>query len=170
MRIKRAFTLIEMMVALAILALIASVTAIQVKKLIDTHRFEAEVGDLFIALQEAQVLAAGYQTDFALDLYFKKGTLFYQLSTDEPLSKKKCNQAPIPLAHTALFKCGGKKVTSLHLDIYSGGRVEPRELLSFSQDQSDDKAIWLDLRRGHLLKFFHHKPPAVKQQIPSQPK
>lgn len=160
-----------MLLALVILTLIASVTAIQVKKLIDTHRFEAEIGDLFIALQEVQVLAAGYQTDFALDFTFKEGKLFYRFSTDEPLSKQKCNQALIPLSHVVALKCNDKKITSLHLDIYSGGRIEPRNLLCFYQGQTKDRAIWFDLRHGHLIKFFHHKPSAgVKQQIPAQPK
>src|SRR5579863_4018445 len=66
--IRRAFTLLEIMIALALLCILGTVTAVQVKKMVDRHRFEAEVAGLFSALQEAQVLSATYQTDLALDI------------------------------------------------------------------------------------------------------
>ncbi|MBS0604732.1 MAG: type II secretion system protein [Verrucomicrobia bacterium] len=170
MTIKRAFTLLEMMIALVILSLIGALTAVQVKKLIDAHRFEGEVADLFIALQEAQVLSATYNTDLSLDLYLKEGKVFYRFSTDEPLSVQKLKRDPVSLAHTTELKFKDVKVTSLHLDIYSGGRIEPRGTLSFSQSSDDGKKLWFDLQHGQLLKFSHRRPSVVKQQVPSPPK
>src|SRR5689334_6856697 len=81
------FTLLEIMIALVILGIIGSITAVQVKKMIDVHRFESEVTALYISLQEAQVLSATYQTDLSLDLQKVGGKLTFQISSDEPFTK-----------------------------------------------------------------------------------
>ncbi len=166
MRIKRAFTLLEVMIALVIISIVGALTAFQVKKMIDAHRFESEVADLFIALQEAQVLSAAYQTDLALDIFLQEGKPAYRFSTDEPLSRGTLNQDPVVLAHTASLKFKNAKASNLHFDIYSGGRIEPRGSLAFYQE--DDKALWFDLQHGQLLKFSYRKPALLKQEIPSR--
>ncbi len=169
MRIKKAaFTLLEIMIALVIISIVGALTAFQVKKMIDVHLYEGEVADLFIALQEAQVLSAAYQTDLALDIFLKDGKPAYRFSTDEPLSSGKLNQELIVLAHTASVKFKGAKASALHFDIYSGGRIEPRGSLAFYSPQEDDKALWFDLQHGQLLKFSYRKPAILKQEIPSK--
>ena len=171
MKIKKAFTLLEMMVVLAILSIIGTLTTVYIKKLVNAHRFESEVANLFIAIQEAQVLSAAFQTDLSLDFFQKKGTLYYRISTDEPLTLKQLNQGDFPLAHTAVLKFKDIKVKKLHLDIFSGGRIEPGGILNFRQTQEDDaKDLWFDLQQGRLLKFSHQKPAPAKQQIPIKPK
>jgi prepilin-type N-terminal cleavage/methylation domain-containing protein len=167
---KRSFTLLEMMIALMIITLIGAITAVQVKKMTDAHGFEAEITPLFITLQEAQVFSAAYETDLALDIGMEKGKLFYRFSTDEPLPSNKFKQESVTLGHTTTIKFKDAKTTKLHFDIYSGGRIEPGGVLAFYPSQEGDKALWFDLQRGLLLKFAHHKPPLVRQQIPSAPK
>lgn len=163
------FTLLEMIIALSILSVIGIVTTVQIKKLVNTYRFEAEVTDFFIALQEAQVLSAAYQTDIALDIFLVDGKPAYRFSTAEPFPESALSQKRHPLAHVAQCKCSGKKRYPYHFDLYSG-RVEPRGMLSFSQTQESEKALWFDLQYGHLLKFSYTKPPLVKLQIPAPPK
>jgi prepilin-type N-terminal cleavage/methylation domain-containing protein len=164
-----AFTLLEMMIALVILSLIGAFSAVHIKKLVDVHRFESEVSNLFIALQEAQVLSSAYKTDVALDIYREKGKLHYQFSTDEPFASHQFNREKNPLAHTAAIRFKNKKITALHFDIFSG-RIEPRGILTFVQAQVDDsKALWFDLQYGQLVKFSHREPHLVKQQIPANP-
>jgi prepilin-type N-terminal cleavage/methylation domain-containing protein len=162
MKNRRAFTLLEIMIALVILGVIGSVVAVQVKKMVDVHRFESEVTALFISLQEAQVLSATYQTDLALDIGKVDGKLSYKISTDEPFSDAMVNQNPINLSHVSAIKFNEASPARLHFDIYSGGRVEPRGALAFYQNE---KALWLDLQRGHLIKFCHQKPKLVKETV-----
>lgn len=168
--VNRCFTLLEMMIALVILSLIGTFSAIHIKKLIDVHRFESEISNLFIILQEAQVLSSTYKTDIALDIYRKKGKLHYQFLTDEPFTPHQLNQKETFLAHAAAIEFQGKKTSQLHLDLFSG-RVEPRGILTFFQTQEDgSKALWFNLQYGQLLKFSQCKPPLAKQQIPLPPK
>lgn len=154
----RAFTLLEIVIALLIMSLVGSITAYQVKKMIDVHRFESEVTKLFIRLQEAQVLSAVYQTDLALDISLSGGKLHYRISTDEPFSSNVLNSNPVPLPYTSMIKFKDAKSTKLHFDIFSGGRVEPRGALAFYQSDETGKTLWLDLQRGNLLKFSYVKP------------
>jgi prepilin-type N-terminal cleavage/methylation domain-containing protein len=171
MKIKRSFTLLEMMVVLAILSVIGALTTIHIKKLLDAHRFESEVSDLFVAIQEAQVLSCAFQTDLRLSFFQKKGILYYRISTDEPFSAKQLNQGDIPLGRTALLKFKDIEIKKLHLDIFSGGRIEPGGILTFRQSREEDaKELWFDLQHGHLLKFTHCRPSLAKQLIPAKPK
>ena len=167
---RRAFTLLEMMIALVILSLIGAFSAVQVKKLIDAHRFESEISNLFIALQQAQVLSATYQTDIAWDIYPKDGVLCYRFTTDEPFKPHQFENKEIFIPHIVKLTFKDAKTTRLHFDIYSGGRIEPRGLLAFHQTlEEESKALWFDLQYGHLLKYAYRKPVIVKQLLPVKP-
>lgn len=159
---KRAFTLLEMLLALTLLCVIASFTAIQVKKLLDSHKFEKEVSYLFIALQEAQILSSVYQTDIALDIYRKEGKLCYRFFTNEPFHAKQLNQNQQPLSSVDKVQFNAKNADKLHFDIYSG-RVEPRGILGVDKN---NKKLWLDLQYGQLLKFSYQKPEISKIEAP----
>ena len=168
---KRSFTLLEMMVVLMILSTVGSLTAIYIKKLVDAHRFENEVSELFIAIQEAQVLSATFQTDLALDFVKKKEGFYYRISSDEPFFAKQLNQAEFPLSHTVSLHFKNKKAKKLHFDIFSGGRIEPAGILSFRHTQEEEaKELWFDFQSSHLLKFSYRKPSPAKLHIPAKPK
>lgn len=167
MRVKKVFTLLEMVIALLILSIIGALTGVQVKKMIDKHRFEGEISNLFITLQEAQILSAVYQTDLKLDIFKENHHFAYRFSTHEPFPAHKLNQNAIALAHSAFIKFKGAKVSHLHFDIYSGGRIEPRGILAFYLAQEDDNPLWFDLQYGHLIKFSYRRPALLKQQIPN---
>ncbi len=157
------------MIALVILSVVGVLSTVQIKKLTDAHRFEKEISHLFIALQEAQVLAATYQTDISLDFYRDKGNLRYRFSTYEPFTAQQFHREPRSLKRASVMQFQGKKVNELHLDIFSG-RVEPRGILAFFQTPAkDSKALWLDLQYGQLLKFSYRKPILAKQKPPAPP-
>lgn len=164
----RSFTLLEVTIVLLILSLVGSLVAVQVKKMIDFHRFEAEVTDLFIALQEAEVIAATWQTDLALDLFVRGGSVSWRFSTNEPLSSFQLKQDSVLMPHVSALKFQQAIVTSLHIDIYSGGRIEPRGILGIFQKTDTDKALWFDLQHGLLLKYSYQKPKELKIRIPSR--
>ena len=127
----RPFTLIEIMIAIAILSVIAVFSAVQIKNLIDVHRFESGTSHLFRQLQEAQTLSSSYQTDIALDIYRKDGQIFYQFSTDEPFKPFMQISRGENKINAALLQFNGKKTHQLHFDLYSG-RLEPRGSPYFS--------------------------------------
>lgn len=154
----RAFTLLEVAIALAILMLIASVTGVQVKQLVDRHRFERHLLDLFAHLQEAQLFSCAYQTDLRLELFDEKGHIGYQFLTDEPLPESQLSQEKKELPLVKALFVNGVKQKQVHIDIYSGGRVAPSLLLSFSpSNRLDDRNLCFDLQYGHLMKFCKGK-------------
>lgn len=172
MTIRRAFTLLEIAIALVIISIIGALVSVQVKKLIDSHRFESEVATLFIALQDAQILSATYQTDISLDFWTdSEGALVYCFASYEPFKTHQFNSAPVVLRHTKILKFNEAKQKRLHMDIYSGGRIEPRGILALHQNAEEEgKALWFDLQYGLLLKFAYNKPLPLKQSLPVKPK
>lgn len=166
---KKLFTLLEVMIALVILSLVGAFSITQIKTLVSSHRFEKQVFNLFSALQEAQILAATFQTDIALD-FFKKGeSFYYRFSTFEPFSKHQFNDQEIAMPHLAALKFKEKSDLSLHFDIYSEGRIEPRGILEFCRSEKDSKALWFDLQYGQLIKFTSKKPAKFTSNIPQKP-
>ena len=157
-----------MIVALVILSLIGALSAIEVKKLTDNHAFEEEVSHLFIALQEAQLLSATYQTDISLDFHRVKEKLHYRFSTYEPFTPQQLNQEDHLFKNVSAIQFQGKKIHQLHFDIFSG-RLEPRGILTLLLTPNEDsRALWLDLQYGHLMKFSSRKPALAKEYTPAQ--
>ncbi len=144
--------MLEMMVALVIMSLIGSLVAVQTAKLIRVHRFEKEVADLFIAMQEAQVLAVTYETDITLSFKQQNGQFQYRLISDEPFAKALFNQKNVPLSSGTTLAFNKKKSPGYSFEIYSDGTIEPKGILSFSSEQGGMQ-IDLDLSGGSLMKF-----------------
>lgn len=160
MKVRRPFTLLEITLALCLLVLVATLTAVPIKKLVDTHHFERQVSELFISLQEAQVLSAAYQTDIALDFFEEKGELFYQFSTDEPLLDLHFNQKKVSLSQVAQLKFKNKKSPSLHLTLYAGGRLVPDGVLCFFHTLKEDpRVLYIDVGGSRLTQLCHTPPP-----------
>lgn len=152
---KRSFTLLEILLALMILSILAAFTGVPIKKLIDTHRFERDISTFFISLQEAQTLSAVYQTDIACEIFQEKGSYYYRFSTKEPFTSHQFSKTSHPLSRTQLIQFNGKKTPHHRFDIYSGGRIEPRGILSFSQTlDPNSRQLWFDLQYGHLIKYI----------------
>jgi prepilin-type N-terminal cleavage/methylation domain-containing protein len=148
---RRAFTLLEIMVVLTILSLIGTVVSWNIKKSIDHHRFQSEISDLLIAWQSAQALAVTYKTDFALEFYMQNHHFYYRFSTDEPLSPTIFSQAPVLLKHTHQLTVDKKKLENQRFEIYSTGCVEPQGVIRFSS--SEEMAFAIDLNKPGLLKL-----------------
>lgn len=156
--IKRLFTLLEMAIALSLLSVIGTVVGVSIKKLIDSHRFESSLLGLFHDLQQAQLLSSAYDAEVAVDLLKKDGSFVVCLHTQEP-GLKRYLETKRGLARTVAITFNGKKVSSLHMDIYSGGRIVPRGILAFA-DSVDERArvIYLDMSLGGLVTFSYAKP------------
>jgi type II secretory pathway pseudopilin PulG len=170
MRTNRSFTLLEIAIVLILLGFIGTLTAIQIKKLLDTHRFEREISQLYTALQEAQILSAVYQTDIAIDFFRKQETWYYCFSTDEPFPPQRLNQQTIALGKTARLCFNDSLASSCHFDVYSG-RIEPYGILRFQQTPEEtSRTLFFDMQYGFLLKQSYTKPQLLKSTLPAKPK
>ncbi|MEN9343966.1 MAG: hypothetical protein RLZZ453_753 [Chlamydiota bacterium] len=153
MRIKRPFTLLEITLTIAVLAIVASFTSIGIKQMVDRHSFNNEITTLFSSLQEAQVIACTYQTDLSLELFQKKERLYYRFSTLEPLPRLLFSQETKKLSTVGKLLANGIKEAKVRIDIYAGGRVTPSTLLTFIAKGGGKLCI--DLQKGHLIKVVY---------------
>ncbi len=156
---KRAFTLLEIAIAIFILSLIGSVVSWQVSQLISSQRFQRDGSDFSILLQEAQALAIIHQTDFEMRLILKNHTWAYQLFSDEPL--KIIDRAQKELKETHFVTENGKKCKELTLKIFSSGRIEPHPLIGFHRTDPKEKegvSFWIDLQIPIQIKCSHLRP------------
>lgn len=168
---RRSFTLLEIMLAILILALVGTVISWQIRQLIASHRFQSDATNLCTALQEAQLLAVTHQTDFEVRFYFSRSKGFYQIQTLEPIASG--YQKPIPFQQVNSFSLQGKKTQEILLTIFSSGRIEPHSVIGLHRDQLDDdpaSSLWIDLQTPLQIKLSHKRPLSVREELPSLPK
>ena len=167
--VKRSFTLLEILIALSLLGIMATLVGVQSVQMIRSHRFDRGISQLFTALQEAQALSLTYASDHALEIGCEKGTFFYQITTDEPFSSHLLDQKKIPLEGVKQLFFDKHKQQKLHFAILPSGSVEPTGVLQFSGDKETEKRF-LDLQGGTLLKCSRSAPSYSKKKIPDKPR
>ncbi len=167
--VKRSFTLLEILIALCLLGIMATLVGVQSVQMIRSHRFDRGISQLFTALQEAQALSLTYASDHALEISCEKGTFFYQITTDEPFSPHLLDQKKIPLEGVKQLFFDKRKQQKLHFAILPSGSVEPTGVLQFGGDKETEKRF-LDLQGGTLLKCSRSAPSHSKKKIPDKPR
>lgn len=131
----RAFTLLEIVICVAILGIIGSVIGWQAKEMIQTHRFRKSVAMLFADLRKAQMLSLCRRTDIELEIAPIKDGYSYLLRSDEPISE--LTKKPTKLR-------GVKKMGVGVLHIHPSGRVTGVNALEIFQDEEQGFAIKLE--------------------------
>jgi len=166
--VKRAFTLLEICVALVLLGVIASIVGVKCKDLIDQHSFKKGVSSLMTSLQEAQGLAVTYQIDLECEIFTKGSDKYFQIKTDTILALVDRTAKILP--KTLYFTLNGKKCDQASLKIYSSGRINPATVLAFHKNEADEESgvFWIDLQRPLLIKLEQVKPRPYKEEIPEQ--
>ena len=165
------FTLIEVLIALSLIALIGGSIGWHVNRLISHHRFQSEATSLCQALQEAQFLSVIGQTECELHIYREEKGLFYRLKTDEPSSL--LDQNPKALKGAKSLTLNNVRVPHVHFKILSSGRIEPVAILGLhhrEENPLDSQSIWLDLQTPIQIKLLNEKPRKFHLPIPSMPK
>lgn len=132
---KRAFTLLEVMIAFLILTLAGTVVGFQMYGAVSLYRFDQEVSELYQDLKEAQIIAITQGIDISLSFNQNKGVWSYVLSSEEPrvlISKK-----PHLLKQVTHLQVDKKtygphsKVQPASLTFYASGIVDPHPSLVF---------------------------------------
>ena len=126
---KRRFTLLELLVCIAILGVIASLLGIKGKGMVDHHRFRSSVQEVANKLGLCKTLALSYQADLTFRLFEKEGALYFQIISDEPLIQKKIPKKPIKLP-------GVDTATPVTLAIPPSGWINPQVLEFHHKDQT----------------------------------
>jgi len=87
-RDKRSFTLLEIMIVIALIGMTLGVISIQAPKALRTETFERGIDQVKTKIALAQELMLNYQTDVVLKLTPGEKGLFCHMETGKPLSEK----------------------------------------------------------------------------------
>ena len=153
---KKAFTLLEVMVAICIFSMIASASGWQIFRMISTYRFSNQVTNCFSSLQYAQTLALVYQTDLTFEIFSENNIYYYKILSDEPfpssiLDKTKKHS----LSEVKICKHNDRLFTNKKWEVSSSGLIEPRGVIYLAKEKD---GLWIDLQKGFLVHCTRKKP------------
>ncbi len=154
----KAFTLIEICTAVAILVVIAGVLGWHIHQIVSMHRFHHQVDQLTLELRKLQTLALTYQTDIELKIYSKGNQFHYSISSDSPIqSIKPALEQNLPNVRQVLLNNSNQQ--TIQLKVSSTGAIEPKGIIKFYQAaDNQDQGLWLDFRQPLLIKLFSPAP------------
>lgn len=142
---KKSFTLLEIMLCLAIIALVAGALIYPLSGLLAQHRFHQGVKQFVTHLREMQALALSYQSDMGVMLYQDKGKLMCRGFTDEPIPLFR----PFEMGKISHFTFNRKKANMpLKLTVHSSGRIAPGGTLIM---QGEGKKMIIDFEASPLI-------------------
>ena|SRR5579872_1150726 len=134
---KRAFTLLEVMVALALILIVGGLTGWKMHEAVCKKRFQSELSRLQSRIMTCHRLAAAMQCDWK-GVLIKEGTgwIFETICIESPESKK---LKPLQLHSFDLF-LNGKKIHELEIEFFSSGQIDPEGTFLFVAD--GQKTAW----------------------------
>lgn len=136
------FTLLEIVICIAILGLAAVGIGWQMKGMLAIYSFDKNMGNFFTDLRKAQLVALSDRVDIDLNITKNGEGYQYNFHADDPLL---CFIAKPMIKLTGIkeIRQGNKKVDTLQLHLYPSGRVGPEEKITFLQ--REDSGVVLDL-------------------------
>ena len=154
---RKSFTLLEVMVAICIFSMIASISGWQIFRMILEYRFNNQVADCLSSLQNAQSLALIYRTDLSFEIFLENDIYYYRIYSYEPFPSSILNQEKkYSLSGVEVCKYNKELIKNKKWEIFSNGRIYPRGLIYFAKQEK--KGLWIDLQRGFLIKCAKEKP------------
>lgn len=141
MRSRRPFSLLEIVICIALLACISGFLGIQIKQTIDHQRFESSAAQLLSDLRRVQSLALSYQGEFNLTILKEGESYTYAFFSDEPREAVKRLPRGTLTGVTSL-SLDEKQKEKFSIDIFATGRLDPPKKLKL---ESKDQAVSLDL-------------------------
>lgn len=151
---RRAFTLLEIFIAVALIGMLASLVSWHFMKMVSLYHFQKHVALFVTKLQELQLVALAREADFKINVFPKAGQLVYQVTSDEPLPFP-CKEREMELKGAAAVSAGGVFQETLCLTISPKGVVEPAQKIGFyfKSAENEEEAIWVDLSRSLQISF-----------------
>ena len=105
---KKAFTLLELFICIALLGTLSTVLFVQIKDFLARNQFENSVNGFHSRLQQFKIVAMSYESDIELIIYKDKEELFYKFQVNEPLAIPDAGKAFV-LKGVAEVSVGDKK-------------------------------------------------------------
>ena len=141
------FTLLEIVICIAILGAASLTMGWQLKNMLDAHYFQKGMNQLVTDLHKGQLIALSDRVDIEALIYKEAGEYFYQLKSD----------SMVPLFNNKPYKLRGLKTTkqnhqlkdAITLTIFSSGRIAEASTIEFFQDE--ERKIVLNLEKPLLI-------------------
>ncbi len=166
----KSFTLLEIILVIAILSMVASVVGWQIASCVNRYAFQREVEEVYNTVKQSQVLCLTYQTDIGVKFFREDGVFYYHLQTDEPFAEIPFDRENKVLKKIGKITLNHKSVKNFDLCLFSQGNIEPRGVLGFfPNNKKEDIAMWLDFQGAFLLSLSHQKPISLKERSPVFP-
>ena len=154
---RKSFTLLEVMVAVCVFSMIASISGWQIFRMILEYRFNNQVADCLSSLQNAQSLALIYRTDLSFEIFLENDIYYYRVHSHEPFPSSILNQEKkYSLSAVEVCKYNKELIKNKKWEIFSNGRIYPRGLIYFAKQEK--KGLWIDLQKGFLINCVKEKP------------
>jgi hypothetical protein len=164
-RIKN-FTLLEILLALAIASLIASVIGVQASRLLEHYFFSHEIDTFTTTLKEAQWLSTTFKTDIRIHLFQERDVFYYAVETDEPFTKIPLDRGKKKLGQLKKILHNKKSEKVFTLTLFSG-RLEPRGILVFLSKNKLHQ--FLDFQGAFAITLSSQKPRPLPESSPLFP-
>lgn len=155
MRKKRAFTLLEIIIVIAILAGVSSIIGVQGNSLIGQYRFKMGIEKLFSQMCEMQSHAMNYQNSIELHLSREGKEWHYRFFTEQPIRGRNKWGNHLLKNTYSLLQNGDEKKENLSFVIDSTGYISPPSLLQFSDGAY---SVWIDLTHPPQLSLMNKLP------------
>ncbi len=139
---KRSFTLLEVMVALALILIAGGFAGWKMHQAVCKKRFQSELSRLQSRLLTCQRLATAMQCDWKGVLSKKGSEWNFETVCIESLDAKKMK--PLQLHSFDLFY-NGKKTEFLEIDFFSSGQTDPDGSLLFVQEEQKSEMRFPEL-------------------------
>lgn len=157
------FTLLEICLAIAILALLAGAIGVGFKSGYQDYAFKTSVRQFAAHLREAQQIALAYQTGIRIELHAEKGDVYYVDSADEPRSPIQKRRKTY-LRGIDGFTWNQKKKNSLPITILPSGRIEMDGVLCLKKGEHKK---WISLKNPLSIMVANEEPSQAITKVPS---
>ena len=159
----RPFTLLEIVIVMALIGISAVFGTWSLSDLLAQHRRQAEVNELQNLIQELQIEALALQSDLELSFIKDKDQLRVSSKTAEKILRNRT----VVLKGVRGLKFKDRIQPHVTLQIFSTGRIEPRGLFEITRDLG---SVFIDVRQPLLVKFSDTRPALIAEVIPDKPK
>ena len=145
MRKKRAnnFTLLEVVIAIAILAMVGGALCWRVDRLLKYRRFQTDAGRLEHLLSYARIMAINTNADWRLEIEEKEGECLAHFICLEDPEKSAFAKQISPFKGGNIF-FNRKPVEKIAIDFSSTGHVAPRGILQFKWEENSKEFLLPD--------------------------
>ena len=162
-QISRPFTLLEIVIVMALIGLMAVFGTWSLTDLLAQHRRQSEIDELHNFNQELQIEALALPSDLELTFTKDKDRLKVSSKTAEKILRNKT----VVLKGVKELKFQDRTKPIYTFQIFSSGRIAPAGLLEIQKEKG---SLWIDVRQPLLVKFSDQRPGLLQEKIPDKPK